>query len=400
MPGSVILKLPLQSSDFQVQVRCRCDSAIISHFSNETFPRIKELSLYLGNHEYDEMHQRQTGTCRPHATFWSSFFDGQAFPNLQSLQIRHFWKSEPQMDESLDLSDGCGYANPYVDFAENHTYGSPHRKRHHSGEPSIGFEGVEKLQTIVLEYVPELDAQVLMQLLGNPNMTAGNLTQLDLRFCDLPNSILAQLLFHAPPNLDRLTLLCRRSNQSSSQFYDYRDGLEKVHLCPLLREYAKKLTYLEYGASHICKHLFFDELEIEEIRKNGITTCVGGPVGELLTRGKLDLAAIQRAVERCRLQVKAATREARINTGLKEQKPRAEATAASESLFGGTSDFVSKEMIRCRIDSMIDEEEEKRRRLISNAKKPWCRRFMAWDGLVSLPSSNWVLYVSLTCPTQ
>ena len=109
--------------------------------------------------------------------------------------------------------------------------------------PFVSTDGLEKLQKISLECVPEMNAVVFARLLeGSKN--AANLTSLELRFCDLRDYVISQLLYHIPPNVKQLVVILGRQSQ-----YEYRDHAESPpHLCPLLRKLGKGLPHLEFGA--------------------------------------------------------------------------------------------------------------------------------------------------------
>lgn len=77
------------------------------------------------------------------------------------------------------------------------------------GKPeSLGLlDGLGKLEKILLESPPELDKTILVQLLGHQASLASNLTQLELRFCNLDPDIIAKLIQQASPKLTHVTLL-------------------------------------------------------------------------------------------------------------------------------------------------------------------------------------------------
>ena len=171
---------------------------------------------------------------------------------------------------------------------------------------------------ITLEYVPELSAATLMQLLENPpsKTTASNLTSLELRFCNLGDEVIAQLLYHAPPNIKRLVLLCR-----SGTDYDLHDGTESeaaTHLCPILRKFGRRLIHLEYGSGRICRELFFDQDEMESLRNDGFMTRLGSMRGSSNNGEHIDAHALQATIQRCRQRKKSKAREERVNRAIIE----------------------------------------------------------------------------------
>ena len=165
-----------------------------------------------------------------------------------------------------------------------------------------------------------------MQILGNPKSSAANLTSLELRFCNLANDAIVQLLYHAPPKIKRLVLLCRHDSDIGADPYgdgwtdDLDDRLRgnavNSHLCPLLRVFGKDLVHLEFGADHVCKQLFFDDPEIESLRRDGIVPCLDGSGGFSRDNGRLDAHAIQETIQRSREKKRSMERQCRINKAI------------------------------------------------------------------------------------
>ena len=216
-----------------------------------------------------------------------------------------------------------------------------------------------------------------MQLLGNPDSVAVSLAKLELRFCSLDYETISKLIYHAPPNLKHLVLFCRDDER---QFHSY-NGTECPHLCPLIRDFSKKLVHLEFGATTICRELFFDDVEMRSLRQNGITTGLGTEGGAIEGHENLDAHAIRETVEACRRQKRLQHRTSRIKEAITIAKEKSRG-AATPSLFGeGSGANISVARAQREAEALLDEENEKRARLIQASKIPWFRRIISWHGL-------------------
>lgn len=344
---------------------CRCEAAPISVLEREEFPRVRRLILYVGKHDPEETHLRRQDRCAPSAKFFRPFVDGMSFPHLKNLEVRHHWATRPPANASLEIG------------VQRHAY-MPQAGCYES----IGHSnGLKNLESIVLESPPELNSAVLMQLIGNPKAVASNLTTLDLRFCELDQETLAQLLYHAPPKLARLTLLCGYETLDSRNHSYTRSRMDtaSVHLCPLIRQFGRRLMHLDFGAAHICRQLFFDDEEIRSLHESGISTKVGGNGGEGLE--KLDVHAIQQTLRDVRQRKRTAARETHIGQALETRRSSSQPSNTSR-LFGNPLYAANAESkIRMETEILLDEEEQQRHRLINQSKQKWFRRVVAWQGL-------------------
>ena len=252
------------------------------------------------------------------------------------------------------------------------------------GYPQLGATGgLKRFESIVLECPPELNSSLLMQLLGNPNSVASNLGRLELRFCNLDEDTVSKLLYHAPPNLKHLVLL--RSYQSRHS-YHHQAG---PHLCPLIREFAKKMVHLEFAASTVCRELFFDDLERQSLRQNGITTGIGTSGGLIEGTEKLDSHLIAETVQACRRQKRIQYRNGRVKEAITTPKSNNSSSSTTASLFGGAQNSNNAATRAQRgTEYLIDQEEEQRSRLIEGSRTPWFRRIIAWQGLCN-NSDTW-----------
>ena len=354
---------------------CHCGLTPISVLAKETFPRVTKLIVHVGNTEPDGTHVVTSvghrrpikNSCLPNADFWQPFVNGDCFPDCKNLEIRHHWATTPPAYASLKISAGIN------DLGDSYS-----TRRLLGTTPSIGAtSGLKKLESILLEATPELNSPLLMLLLGNPNSVAAKLTTLDLRHCDLDEETLAKLLYHAPPNLKHLALICR-----PRRTYAHDDHEPPPHLCPLIREYAKSLVHLEFAALSICRELFFDDLERESLRKSGITTGIGDREGQIGGSEKLDTVLIRDTIEACRRQKRTKYRNERVKQAITAAKAPSSSTSTSTSLFGGATNTNNAAVQAQReMEFTLDDEEESRRRLIEGSKTRWFRRFISWGGL-------------------
>ena len=353
---------------------CHCGLTPISDLTKHTFPRVTKLIVHVGNTEPDGTHvavpaghrRPIRNCCLPNADFWQPFVNGDCFPDCKYLEIRHHWATTPPANASLKIRAGV---NSFGDSYSRH--------RHLGTAPSIGATGgLKKLESILLEATPELNSPLLMLLLGNPNSVAAKLTTLDLRHCELDEETMSKLLYHAPPNLKHLTLICR-----PRRTYAY-DDLDPPHLCPLIREFAKNVVHLEFASHSICRELFFDDLERESLRKSGITTRIGNHMGQIEGSENLDTVLIRDTIEACRRQKRTKYRNERVEQAISAAKAPSSSTSTSTSLFGvaaNANDAALK--ARRDIEFTLDDEEESRCRLIEGSKTRWFRRFIAWGSL-------------------
>ena len=370
---------------------CQCAFAPVSALCSETFPRVTKLILYVGRHDPEGTHGRARTSCAPNAKFWRPLVNGMSFPDCLNLEIRHYWASSPPAHASLDLRKR--YSNVSINYGNSRI---PQQRGFFGGrrdfmdvplraDQIVGpTRGLKQFQSVILECPPELDSPLLMQLLGNPDSVAVNLAKLELRFCNLDYETISMLLYHAPPNLKHLVLLC----------WDNRDlhghgATECPHLCPLIRDFSKKLDHLEFAASTVCRELFFDDREIQSLNKNGITTGLGSGGGAIEGHDKLDVHAIRETVEDCRRQKRLKYRTSRIEEAVTAAKARIGAATATSSLFGGGAGAnLSAARAQREAEVLLDEEEEQRSRSIERSKRPWFRRIITWHGLCH-PNDTW-----------
>ena len=370
---------------------CQCLLSPVSALETENFPGVTKLIVYVGEHDPEDSrgNDREAKPCQPNAKFWRPFVNGMTFPDCKKLEVRHYWATVPPGNASLDLMK---VYPPYDPYDGRPLYGGPR------GSPSgvsttdqhIGSTAaLKRFQSIVLECPPEINSPLLMQLLGNPDAVAVNLTNLELRFCNLSYETYSKLLYHAPPNIQRFVLLCcdtRGFNHHHSAHY------EKIpHLCPLLRAFSRRLIHLEFGAQRICPELFLDDVEKQSLKNHGIETAIGFDGGAIDNDfGDIDSHAIRETVRGCRKQKRAMYRNDRIREAITAAKSTVRANSSSNSLFGSSeASDANKIAIKCKRDTeaLLDEEEEKRSRLIKNSKTPWSRRAIAYHGLCN--SETW-----------
>ena len=378
---------------------CQCNHTPVSGLATETFPRVTKLILFVGRHEPDESWPVGPRTsfmpkaiCMPNAKFWRPLVNGVSFPDCLSLELRHYWATSPPLHASLDLHKH--YTNVSIDHGSSRM--AHHRRavrgRHGLANGPLGADqivgptqGLKRFENIVLECPEELDSPLLMQLLGNPDSVAVNLAKLELRFCNLDYETISKLLYHAPPNLKHLVLLCWDDDR---QFHSHYPA-DCSHLCPVIRDFSKKLVHLEFAASTICRELFFDDDdEMRSLKQSGITTDLGTNGGVIEGQETLDTHAIRETVQACRRRKKSKYRTSRIKEAITTAKAQSKGTTPSSLFGGGTGANISAARAQREAEVLLDEEEQQRIRLIEGSKTPWFRRIITWHGLCQ-PNDTW-----------
>ena len=368
------------SVDITLQfAHCRCGDAPLCFLEIEEFPRVRRLALYVGKHD-PEGYLPYGNSRNMGAVFFRPFISGLSFPDLKDLEVRHYWAAPPPAKARLDWEDQDFNAHAWIHGGETGSIGHP--------------GGLEKLESILFESVPELSSAVLMQLIGNPMVATSNLISLDLRSCQLDDPTVAQLLYHAPPNLKRLNLVSRRIRGGPRDLVRpgrQRDGdkssmkrgaQDTVHLCPLIREYGKRLERLDYGARRVCRQLFFSDDEILALHENGIDTAISRHVDEGGASKDLDEHAIQQTIKAVRERRTATEREQHIKESLHEMDSAIDLTdrSHSHSAFADTSSARSKS--QRDVEALLDEEEAQRHRLINRSTSAkWTRRIILFQEL-------------------
>ena len=370
---------------------CQCNQTPVSGLDSETFPRVTKLVLFVGRHEpLESLPERLRKSCMPNAKFWRPLVNGVSFPDCLNLELRHYWASSPPTSAGLDLR------KRYTNIYDYGSYNMPLQRGHVRGQYGLvdvplradqivgPTKGLKIFESIILECPPELDSLLLMQLLGNPNSVAVNLAKLELRFCNLGHETISKLLYHAPPNLKHLVLLCWDDGRQFHHSY----AAEFPHLCPLIRDFSKKLVHLEFAASTVCRELFFNDDEMRSLRQHGIATGLGTDGGVIEGQEKLDTHAIRETVQTCRGQKRSKYRTSRIKEAITTAKAQSEGTTTSSLLGGGAGANISAARAQREAEVLLDEEEEQRTRLVEGSKTPWFRRIITWHGLCQ-PNETW-----------
>ena len=311
--------------------------------------------LYVGKHDPEETHVRGTAKCCANTRFWQPLVDGDTFPDLKNLEVRHIWAIPPPMTASLDLTN----------FIHSGMYRNP------LPEVIRQSEGLSKLERICLESPPELDSTIFMQLVGNPKVATNNLTNLDLRFCFLNNDTVAELLYHAPPALKRLALIHGMPDNRDLFNMSQR---EPTHLCPLIREYSKRLERLDYGSNRVCQQIFFEETEIRALESSGAIH-YGDLGNEEDLAAEVDAYAMKQVIQSIRQRSKQTTREKRIREALDEARKTISVPRFSDD---SAMSAPAAARIRHECEMTFDEEEEQRRRQIGRSNQPWSRRIISF----------------------
>lgn len=392
-PAAILISAFIQSivrrcPDLAITLRfahCQCKRTPVSGFDSETFPRVTKLVLFVGRHEPPpNVTERTYTTCIPNARFWRPLVNGVSFPDCLNLEIRHYWATSPPFYASLDLRKRYNVSNSGLhDLSSHHgSVGGQHGLVDGPlrADQIVGpTKGLKKFESIILECPPELDSLLLMQLLGNPDSVAVNLTKLELRFCNLGHETISKLLYHAPPSLKHLVLLCWDDDRQFSPYY----ASKFPHLCPLVRDFSKKLVHLEFAASAVCRELFFNDDEVRSLRQNGIETGLGTNGGVIEGQEKLDTHAIEETIQACRRQKRSQYRTSRINKAVTTAKAQSEGTTSSSLFGGGAGANASAARAQREAEVLLDEEEETRTRLVEGSRTPWFRRIITWHGLCS-----------------
>ena len=160
----------------------------------------------------------------------------------------------------------------------------------------------------------------------------------------------------------------------------YHYAAENPHLCPLIRDFSKKLVHLEFAASTICRELFFDDFEMQSLRRNGITTGLGTEGGAIEGNERLDTHAIRESVQVCRRRKRSSYRASRIQEAITTAKVQKGGRTTSSLFGGGGGPNLSVARAQREAELLLDEEEEQRYRSVEGSKT-WFRRVITWHGL-------------------
>ncbi|MCJ1275693.1 hypothetical protein MMC21_003496 [Puttea exsequens] len=371
---------------------CKCAASPIAALESETFPGVARLVVCVGSHEpEDDLHtssaiHRKTGNvCSPSAQFWSPFVNGITFPDCEDLELHHYWAASPSARATIDYNES--YEREGLRYRADTTrpsYGLQRfgARRNNAQEVPARLQmgstsGLKKIKTALLEYAPEINSALLVQLLGNPNSVASNLTSLELKFCTLDKETISSLLHHAPPKLNRLILLRAGGDTNNDTSND------PTHLCPLIRDFTKNMVHMEYAASMICNEIFFDDAERASLSNSGIAKTIEGVRGTFNRSENLDGHSIRETIQACRTRKRNDYRNDRIKEAIVASQKESTSPEASPSLFGGISSMHKNSANKAQreVEAILDEIDEKRRRLIKGSKTPWFRRIISWDGL-------------------
>lgn len=123
--------------------------------------------------------------------------------------------------------------------------------------------------------------------------------------------------------------------------------------------FLQNLVYLKYLTSHICCNLFLNEQEKVILKKTGLSA-------QLMDNGgEVDRQAIRQVLEEHRGKQARLRREQRLSSSLAKTRvdnPRSYASA---------------------LELELDQEEERRKRLIAESKTPWKRSIIGVRGICS-----------------
>lgn len=317
------------------------------------FPRVTKITLFLGRHGADvsdsgSRHSPQQD-CTPNASFWRPFLNGDSFPDLRSVKLHHYWARNPENSANILAQASTEYG-----FLGNRY--SRLSNRHKEEVEQLGpCFGLEKLQEIFLESVPELSPSLLGQILNNQASKAHNLKKLDIRFCSLDASTLNFLLQQQIDSLTHFTLFVPAS--TTADLHGFIGDSQAPHLCSQVVSFCKNLVYLKYLTSHICHDLFLNEQEKGILNETGLSA-------QLMENSRgLDRHAVRQVLDEYRGKQARLRREQRLSESLAKarvENPRIYASA---------------------LELELDQEEEKRKRLIAESKTPWKRSIIGLKGI-------------------
>lgn len=319
------------------------------NFGTAVFPRVTKITLFLGTHgaDFNDPGFRPSPQqhCRPNASFWRPFLNGDSFPDLRSVKLHHYWARNPENSENILAQATTDYEsirNRYFHLSN----------RHGEEAEQLGpCFGLEKLQEIFLESVPELSPSLLGQILNNQVSKAHNLKKLDIRFCSLDADTLNFLLQQQIDSLTHFTLFVPAST------YSPIGDSQAPHLCSQIVSFCKNLVYLKYLTSHICHDLFLSEQEKGILKETGLSAQL------MDNSGEVDRHAIRQVLEEHRGKQARLRREQRLSESL------AKARVDNPGIYAST------------LELELDQEEEKRKRLIAESKTPWRRSIIGLKGI-------------------
>lgn len=265
------------------------------------------------------------------------------------MKLHHYWARNPENSANILAQASTEYrflGNRYSRLSN----------RHKEEVEQLGpCFGLEKLQEIFLESVPELSPSLLGQILNNQASKAHNLKKLDIRFCSLDASTLNFLLQQQIDSLTHFTLFVPAS--TTADLHGFIGDSQAPHLCSQVVSFCKNLVYLKYLTSHICHDLFLNEQEKGILNETGLSAQL------MENSGGLDRHAVRQVLDEYRGKQARLRREQRLSESLAKarvENPRIYASA---------------------LELQLDQEEEKRKRLIAESKTPWKRSIIGLKGI-------------------
>ncbi|KAI9873029.1 MAG: hypothetical protein M1830_000919 [Pleopsidium flavum] len=308
--------------------------------------------------------------CGPNAKFWRPYINGTSFPDCHAVEINHYWSSPP-CDPVL-----------LITIARH-----AHQRRSYSGlgidraRTELGIlTGLKRLESLSLEYVIELDDDILQNIFRS--RMAESLKILELRYCNIDYVVLAELMEGALPVLTHFTFLDRMDSilAESSRYALAQHDTSTAHLCPRIREFGKNLNHLVFAVPFICRDMFLSRHDVEALNRSGITTDVGTPDGRILAGMSLDRHAIQQVLAEHRHNQSHLHKKAYTATAVAEVKASSSVREIG-SVFGGRSTQGGELKVVRDAEYSYEQEELKRARTISEAKGGWMRKIIAWEGM-------------------
>ena len=314
--------------------------------------------------------------------------NGRSFQDCRSIEIHHYW-AEPSRIKILPLD---GLLEPDVPWSARGTsyevtdayLGRLNRQRITGStllSPSDSFGGLQKFEEFTVEGAPELTEEIMGTIMENRGSIATNLKRLDLR--GLPSLTLravAKLLARALPTLTHFTLhigphnsdaVEHRSRFQSNARYE-KEYLERgeivPHLCPLIRDFGKDVQQLELAVPYVCRQIFITNQESEALEQAGVQIKIGVEPGITPGLTPLDCRSISKVLSDYRNQSALHTRQRNIDAAV---------------LKSGNAQDGMNSRAAANAGIEYDIQVEDRTRRVREAKIPWKRTIIAWDGLCS-----------------
>lgn len=176
------------------------------------------------------------------------------------------------------------------------------------------------------------------------------------------------------------------------------------HLCPLFRQFARNLQYLNLKAPYLCRDLFLDDVEKSKLEEVGVRADIGGAAGAPLLSGsgeevRVDTIAINEIIKTFRRKREENRFRAAVNEALKEKGVKKGDRKYEVAITGAEYEEEQKRVKRAR---KINEQKWTRKIRVSQGM---CRGGECWAEMGVLASLeeegvNWLLGSTNPNPTH